>query len=226
MGCSEEIFFCLRCRRRPTFDAHAAFDARERTRARGTRVRRLSRTNARALASSSRRLRDHRATAENARERGRAARASVLRSRLRVKSPPYPRARDRVASLRDRAARRPRRARATGEHDALRLHENLGVAATQIRDLDASTMSQSVRGKGGSTIHDANVDSDLSSTLTSGAIATTTGRVDEYQARVRARFPSSRLLPAPRLDAARARPRGERRRARARSSPERSPLPR
>jgi hypothetical protein len=75
----------------------------------------------------------------------------------------------------------------------------LGVAATQIRDLDASTMSQSVRGKGGSTIHDANVDSDLSSTLTSGAIATTTGRVDEYQARVRARFPSSRLLPAPRL---------------------------
>jgi hypothetical protein len=70
------------------------------------------------------------------------------------------------------------------------------------------------------------VDSDLSSTLTSGAIATTTGRVDEYQARVRARFPSSRLLPAPRLDAARARPRGERRRARARSSPERSPRPR
>ena len=126
MGCSEEIFFCLRCRRRPTFVAHAAFDARERTRARGTRVRRLSRTNARALASSSRRLRDHRATAENARERGRAARASVLRSRPRVKSPPYPRARDRVASLRDRAARRPRRARATGEHDALRLHENSG----------------------------------------------------------------------------------------------------
>lgn len=118
--------FCLRCRRRPTFDAHAAFDARERTRARGTRVRRLSRTNARALASSSRRLRDHRATAENARERGRAARASVLRSRPRVKSPPYPSARDRVASLRDRAARRPRRARATGEHDALRLHENPG----------------------------------------------------------------------------------------------------
>ena len=84
---------------------------------------------ARTRARSRLQVEDFETTARPQRTRasgGRAARASVLRSRPRVKSPPYPRARDRVASLRDRAARRPRRARATGEHDALRLHENPG----------------------------------------------------------------------------------------------------